>query len=84
MDFTCSSLFTMVASFDLVVLFQLQNGSGKIVIGEGWFVLSFNRNTVNQRRMMDHFSLHHVSTADDEQMSELTQAFEVVRGGQLH
>ena len=34
--------------------------------------------------MIEHFSLHHVSTADDKQMSELTQAFEVVRGGQLH
>ena len=65
-------------------VFQLQNGSSKIVIGEGWFVPSFNHNTVNQRRMIEHFSLHHVSTADDKQMSELTQAFEVVRGGQLH
>ena len=83
-DFTYSSLFTIVPSFDLVVLFQLQNGSSKIVIGEGWFVPSFNHNTVNQRRMIEHFSLHHVSTADDKQMSELTQAFEVVRGGQLH
>ena len=58
--------------------------SSKIVIGKGWFVPSFNRNTVNQRRMIDHFGLHHVSTADDKQMSELTQAFELVRGGQLH
>ena len=77
-DFNCSSLFTIVPSFHLVVLFQLQNGSSKIVIGEGWFVPSFNHNTVNQRRMIEHFSLHHVSTADDKQMSELTQAFEVV------
>ena len=83
-DFTYSSLFTIVPSFDLVVLFQLQNGSSKIVIGEGWFVPSFNHNTVNHRRMIEHFGLLHVSTADDKQMSELTQAFEVVRGGQLH
>ena len=83
-DFTCSSLFTIVPSFDLVVLFQLQNGSSKIVIGEGWFVPSFNRNTVNQRRMIDYFGLHHVSTADDKQVWELIQAFEAVRGGQLH
>ena len=76
-DFTCSSLFIIVPSFDLVVLFQLQNRSSKISP-------SFNHNTVNQRHMIDHFGLHHVSTADDKQMSELTQAFEVVRGGQLH
>ena len=33
--------------------------------------------------MIDHFGPHHVSTADDERMSEIEQAFEVVRGGQL-
>ena len=34
--------------------------------------------------MFDHFGPHHVSTADDERISEIEQAFEVVRGGQLH
>ena len=34
--------------------------------------------------MIDHFGPHHVSMADDERMSEIEQAFEVVRGGQLH
>ena len=34
--------------------------------------------------MIDHFGPHHVLTADDERMSEIEQAFEVVRGGQLH
>ena len=34
--------------------------------------------------MIDLFGPHHVSTADDERMSEIEQVFEVVRGGQLH
>ena len=33
--------------------------------------------------MIDHFGPHHVLTADDERMSEIEQAFEVVRGRQL-
>ena len=34
--------------------------------------------------MIDLFGPRHVSTADDERMSEIEHAFEVVRGGQLH
>ena len=34
--------------------------------------------------MIDLFGPHHVSTADDERISEIEQAFEVVRGGQTH
>ena len=34
--------------------------------------------------MIDHFGPHHALTADDERMSEIEQAFEVVRGKQLH
>ena len=30
--------------------------------------------------MIDNFGPHHVSTADNERMSEIEQAFEVVRG----
>ena len=40
-------------------------------------------NPVNQWLLIDIFGPHHVSMADDEQMSEIEQAFEVVRGGQL-
>ena len=43
-----------------------------------------NYNTVNRRLMIDLFGPHHVSTADDERISEIEQAFEVVRGGQTH
>ena len=45
---------------------------------------NLNFNTVNRRLMIDLFGPHHVSTADDERRSEIEQAFEVVRGGQLH
>ena len=34
--------------------------------------------------MIDLFGPHHVSTTDDERISEIEQAFEVVRGGQIH
>ena len=34
--------------------------------------------------MIDLFGPHHVSTADDERISEIEQAFEVVRGRQIH
>ena len=42
------------------------------------------RYTVNRRLMIDFFGPHHVSTADDERVSEIEQTFEVVRGRQLH
>ena len=47
-------------------------------------MINLNFNTVNRRLMIDLFGPHHVSTADDKRMSEIEQAFEVVRGGQLH
>ena len=47
-------------------------------------MINLNCNTVNRRLMIDHFGLHHVSTANDERMSKIEQAFEVVKGGQLH
>ena len=34
--------------------------------------------------MIDLFGPHHVSTADDELISEIEHAFEVVKGGKLH
>ena len=54
--------------------------------GEIWarLVIYLNCNTVSRRLMIDLFSPHYVSTADDERMSEIEQAFQVVRGGQLH
>ena len=42
------------------------------------------RYTVNRRLMIDFFGPHHVSTADDERVSEIEQTFEVVRGRKLH
>ena len=47
-------------------------------------MFNLNFNTVNRRLMIYLFGPHHVSTADDKRMSEIEQAFEVVRGGQLH
>ena len=47
-------------------------------------MINLNFNTVNRRLAIDLFGPHHVSTADDNRMSEIEQAFEVVRGGQLH
>ena len=34
--------------------------------------------------MIDLFGPHHVSMADDELISEIEHAFEVVKGGKLH
>ena len=47
-------------------------------------MINLNFNTVNRRLMIDLFGPRHVSTADDKRMSEIEQAFEMVRGGQLH
>ena len=47
-------------------------------------MINLNFNTVNRRLMIDLFGPHYVSTADDERRSEIEQAFEVVRGGQLY
>ena len=44
----------------------------------------FGFNMVNRRLMIEPFGPHHVSTADEERISEIEQAFEVVRGEQLH
>ena len=55
-------------------------------LGEIWarLVINLNFNTINRRLTIDHFGPHHVSTVDNERMSEIKQAFEAVRGGQLH
>ena len=47
-------------------------------------MINLNFNTINRRLTIDHFGPHHVSTVDNERMSEIKQAFEAVRGGQLH
>ena len=47
-------------------------------------MINLNHRTVNRRPIIDQFGPHHVSTADEERMSEMEQVFEVVRGGQLH
>ena len=47
-------------------------------------MINLNHKTVNRRPIIDQLGPHHVSTADEERMSEMEQAFEVVRGGQLH
>ena len=47
-------------------------------------MINLNHKTVYRRSIIDQFGPHHVSTADEERMSEMEQAFEVVRGGQLH
>ena len=47
-------------------------------------MINLKFNTVNRRLMIDLFGPHHVSKADEERMLEIEQAFEVVRGGQLH
>ena len=47
-------------------------------------MIYLNCNTVNRRLMTDLFGPHYVSTADDKRMSEIEQAFQVVRGGQLY
>ena len=47
-------------------------------------MIDLNCNTVNRRLMIDLFGPHYVSTADDERMSEIEQAFQVVKGGKLH
>ena len=39
-------------------------------------MINLNFNTVNRRLAIDLFGPHHVSTADDERMSEIEQAFE--------
>ena len=43
-----------------------------------------NCNTVNRRLMIDFFGPRYVSKADDGRMSEIEQAFQVVRGGQFY
>ena len=47
-------------------------------------MINLNFNTVNRRLMIDLFGPHHVSTADDELISEIEHALEVVKGGKLH
>ena len=47
-------------------------------------MIYLNCNMVNRRLMIDLFGPHYVSTADDERMSEIEKAFQVVRGVQLH
>ena len=44
--------------------------------------LKFNK--VNQRDCDEPLRSHHLLTADDERMSEIGHALEVVRGGKLH
>ena len=46
-------------------------------------MIHLNCNMVNQRLKIDLFGPHYVSTADDERMLKIEQAFQVVRGGQL-
>ena len=43
-------------------------------------MIDLNHKTVNRRPIIDQFGPHHVSTADEERMSEMEQRFEVVRG----
>ena len=40
-------------------------------------MINLNFNTVNRRLMIDLFGPHHVSTLDDERISEIEHAFEV-------
>ena len=47
-------------------------------------MINLKLNTVSRRLMIDLFDPHHVSTADDERMSEIGQVLDVVRGGKLH
>ena len=47
-------------------------------------MIHLNYNMVNRRLKIDLFGPHYVSTADDERMLKIEQAFQVIRGGQLH
>ena len=45
-------------------------------------MINLNHNTVNRRPIIDQFGPHHVSTADEERMSEMEQVFPLPLEGQ--